>query len=202
MAVADSAPDGAPDRETDGGTDSTAELLRAAQDGDEQAWGRLVDRHSALLWSVCRSFRLGTAAAEDVIQTVWLRLLERGHAIREPGAVTAWLMTTARRECLAAVRAGRRTAGGEVMPELVDHRTPERTTLRTERDRLLWQASLRLPERDRQLLVLLARGLRYDEIAAALAMPPGSVGPTRIRALRKLRAELAQAEVHVLADVL
>jgi RNA polymerase sigma factor (sigma-70 family) len=182
--------------------DSSAELLRAARDGDEQSWAQLVDRHTRLMWSVCRSFRLGTAAAEDVIQTVWLRLLERGDTIREPGAVTAWLLTTARRECLAAVRRERRTAGEDFLPELVDDRTPEQETLRTERDRLLWQACLRLPERDRRLLVLFARGLRYDEVAAALALPPGSVGPTRIRALRKLRAELAHAELHVLADAL
>lgn len=182
--------------------DSSAELLRAAQGGDEQAWGRLVDRHTRLLWSVCRSFRLGTAAAEDVVQTVWLRLLERGHLIREPGAVTTWLVTTARRECLAVTRSGRRTAGADLLPELVDDRTPEQATLRAERDRLLWQACLRLPERDRQLLTLLAQGLRYGDVAAALALPPGSIGPTRIRALRKLRAELARAQVHVLADAL
>jgi RNA polymerase sigma factor (sigma-70 family) len=181
-------------------TVSSAELLHAARAGDDQAWGRLVDGHTALLWSVCRSFRLDRAAAEDVVQTVWLRLLERGDTIREPQAVTAWLLTTTRRECLAAVRAGRRTAGE--LPELADHRTPEEATLRTAADRLLWQACRRLPERDSQLLVLLARGLRYDEIAAVLDMPLGSVGPTRIRALRRLRAELAAAELYALADAL
>jgi RNA polymerase sigma factor (sigma-70 family) len=181
-------------------TVSSAELVHAARTGDEQAWGRLVDEHTALLWSVCRSFRLDRAVAEDVVQTVWLRLLERGHTIREPQAVTAWLLTTTRRECLVAVRAGRRT-GGE-LPELADHRTPEEATLRTAGDRLLWQACHRLPERDRQLLVLLARGLRYDQVAAVLDMPMGSVGPTRIRALRRLRGQLAAAELYDLADAL
>lgn len=161
-----------------------------------------MERHTALLWSVVRSFRLGTAAAEDVIQTVWLRLLERGDTICDPGAVTAWLVTTARRECLAATRHGRRNAGGDQLPEVVDRGTPEEVSLRLTRDRLLWRACLRLPARERQLLVLLARGVAYQEIAVAMDMPPGSVGPTRSRALQKLRAELVRSELHNLSDAL
>jgi RNA polymerase sigma factor (sigma-70 family) len=179
-----------------------AELLAAVRAGDELAWVQLVDRYTVFLWSVCRSFRLGRAAAEDIIQTVWLRLLERGHTIRDPGALTAWLITTARRECLRVVEAQRRTAGEDLLPELVDHRGPEDASLRAARDRVLWRACQQLSERDAQLLILLARGLSYDEIAAVLGLPLGSIGPTRIRAMRKLRAELARSEIHTLADAL
>jgi RNA polymerase sigma factor (sigma-70 family) len=181
---------------------SSAELLQAARAGDEQAWAQLMDRHTVLLWSIARSFRFGRAAAEDVVQTVWLRLLERGHTIREPGAVTAWLITTARRECLVVTRANRRTAGEDMMPEVVDGATPEEASLRLARDRLLWRACRRLPDRDALLLTLLARETPYHEVAAVLDIPPGSVGPTRTRALQKLRAELVRSEVYDLSDAL
>jgi RNA polymerase sigma factor (sigma-70 family) len=181
---------------------SSADLLEAARAGDEHAWSQLVGRHTALLWSVTRSFRLGRAAAEDVIQLVWLRLLERGHTIRDPAAVTAWLVTTARRECLAMIRQGHRTVGADQLPEVVDTRTPEEASLGLSRDRLLWRACQRLPAREARLLVLLARGAAYDEIAAALDMPQGSIGPTRSRALQKLRAELVRSEVYGLSDAL
>jgi RNA polymerase sigma factor (sigma-70 family) len=180
----------------------SGDLLYAARAGDEDAWAQLVGRHTVLLWSIARSFRLGRAAAEDVVQTVWLRLLERGHTIREPGSVTAWLATTARRECLAVTRANRRTAGEDMMPEIADGGTPEEASVRREGDRLLWRAHQRLPDRDALLLTLLARETPYHEIAAALNMPPGSVGPTRTRALQKLRAELARSQVYDLTDVL
>jgi DNA-directed RNA polymerase specialized sigma24 family protein len=90
-----------------------------------------------------------------------------------------------------------------MLPEVVDGGgTPEEASLRLARDRLLWRACRRLPDRDALLLVLLARGTPYHEIATILEMPPGSVGPTRVRALRKLRAELVHAEVYDLSDAL
>src|SRR4051812_21474690 len=51
-------------------------LLRRAAAGDATAWDTLVERYGPLVWSVARSHRLGAAAAADVYQTTWLRLLE------------------------------------------------------------------------------------------------------------------------------
>ena len=64
--------------------------------------------------------------------------------------------------------------------------------LDNERDALLWQAFNRLRARDRALLSMLAADppSNYDEIGAALGMPKGSIGPTRARALERLRREV------------
>ena len=60
------------------------------------------------------------------------------------------------------------------------------------RDAELWRAFERLRPSDQQLLRMLfdedAAG--YREISAALELPVGSIGPTRARALRRLRREL------------
>jgi DNA-directed RNA polymerase specialized sigma24 family protein len=63
--------------------------------------------------------------------------------------------------------------------------------LRSERDRALWDAFARLPERDQALLRLLTAdpAPSYEEISAALDMPIGSIGPTRARCLERLRRE-------------
>ncbi|HEV7653752.1 MAG TPA: sigma-70 family RNA polymerase sigma factor [Mycobacteriales bacterium] len=184
--------------------DQTApgDLLVAARAGDRRAWDELVSRHTGLLWSVTRSFRLSRTAAEDVVQTVWLRLLERGGTIRDPAAVTAWLATTTRRECLAVLRRSGDTLGEDAMPEPVDRRSPEDESLRMARDRTLWTAFARLPERDALLLRLLTDGLRYREVAAVLGVPLGSIGPTRARALDRLRAELGRVALRDLADAI
>jgi RNA polymerase sigma factor (sigma-70 family) len=155
-----------------------------------------------LLWSIARSFRLDQAAAEDVVQTVWLRLVEKGWTVRDPEAVTSWLATTARRECLERLRRRVDEVGYEALPEPVDDRRPEQLYLLAERDRVLWAALQRLPERDRQLLRVLAANPRYADVAAALDMPIGSIGPTRARALRRLRRELARVRVTSSADIL
>ncbi len=43
--------------------------------------------------------------------------------------------------------------------------------------------------------LVLQQGRSYEEIAALLGMPIGSIGPTRGRALERLRRELARSEV-------
>ena len=64
-----------------------------------------------------------------------------------------------------------------------------------ERDTELWASFSRLPTRDQALLRLLAvdPSPSYQEISAALGMPIGSIGPTRARALERLRRELSRA---------
>jgi DNA-directed RNA polymerase specialized sigma24 family protein len=63
------------------------------------------------------------------------------------------------------------------------------------RDDQLWACFSRLPERDQQLLRALAATDRpsYTAIAAALDMPVGSIGPTRMRALKRLHAILDES---------
>jgi DNA-directed RNA polymerase specialized sigma24 family protein len=57
----------------------------------------------------------------------------------------------------------------------------------------LWRAFSRLPSRCRELLrVLMASPPpSYAEVAAALGLPLGSIGPTRARCLARLREEMA-----------
>ncbi len=64
--------------------------------------------------------------------------------------------------------------------------------LTAERDRTLWRSFSRLSLRDRTLLRLLTsvKAPSYEEISTALDMPIGSIGPTRARALERLRREL------------
>jgi DNA-directed RNA polymerase specialized sigma24 family protein len=71
--------------------------------------------------------------------------------------------------------------------------------LRNERDAALTAAFARLPARDQMLLRMLALDPppSYEEIGAALSMPIGSIGPTRGRALERLRRELRASGVRV-----
>ena len=55
----------------------------------------------------------------------------------------------------------------------------------------------RLPGRQRELLAEMLRRpcSSYEEIAGSLEMPVGSIGPTRDRALARLRGDTALASV-------
>lgn len=172
-----------------------ARLVHGARDGDRASWDHLVARHSPTLWAVARGFRLDAAAAADVVQTSWLRLVEHLGSVREPERVGSWLTTTARRECLAVLRQTGRTlpTDGAELDTVDPVAEPlDAGLLRTERDAQLWAAFATMPDRCRRLLRVLAADPppSYEQVAAAFDMPVGSIGPTRGRCLRRLRTAL------------
>jgi RNA polymerase sigma factor (sigma-70 family) len=171
------------------------DLVQAAAAGDRQAWDHVVDRFSGLLWSVAAGYRLSHADAADVLQTTWLKLLENLGNLRDPERVGAWLATTARRECQRALRRVDRVMPvgdeRELEPEGAGPPPPETLVLESERDRALWDAFAQLSERCQRLLrIVVVISPPYEEAAAALEMPVGSIGPTRARCLARLRRNL------------
>jgi RNA polymerase sigma factor (sigma-70 family) len=168
-------------------------LVRSAGRGDQRAWESLVERYSGLVWAVARAYRLSAGDAADVGQTTWLQLVENLGRLRDPSRVGPWLATTTRRECLRLKREGERDHQCAELPESRPADGPEIDAglLVTERDNALWQAFSRLPVQYQGVLRLLTVDPppSYQEIAAALDMPIGSIGPTRARALARLRSE-------------
>ena len=59
------------------------DLVTRARNGDRQAWNALVERYAPLIWSICRRHRLGDADAEDVGQSVWLKLVDQLGTLRD-----------------------------------------------------------------------------------------------------------------------
>jgi RNA polymerase sigma factor (sigma-70 family) len=167
------------------------ELVRAAARGDQTAWNEIVDRFQGLVWATARAHRLSDADAADVAQTTWLRLVEHLDRIRDPERLGAWLATTARHESLRHIRLHGRelpTEDADVFEAPSDD-APELALLTHERDTALWRAFAKLGEGCQALLRLLVSQDEpsYEEIGAALDMPIGAIGPTRMRCLEKLR---------------
>lgn len=170
--------------------ESTGDLVRRAGQGDADAWRALVGRYSRLLCAIARSYGLSGADADDVMQTTWLKLVERLTLLRDPGRAGAWLAVTARRESMAALRRqGRERPMLGPGPSVTG---PHHTVFGRDRVALVARALEAIPPRCRDLLELLvgSQRLSYAEISAALEIPVGSVGPTRARCLTRLRREL------------
>jgi len=175
------------------------DLVIRAKNGDRQAWEALVGRYAPLIWSICRRYRLGNADAEDVNQSVWLMLVDRLDALREPAALPGWLATTTQRECGRVLRAARRTEpGGQVLEDSIPDEqvtVAEEELLKAERQAALREAFTCLPPGCQQLLAMLIQDppAPYAQISAKLGIPVGSIGPTRRRCLDKLRSHPAIA---------
>jgi RNA polymerase sigma factor (sigma-70 family) len=187
------------------GISEVSRLVRSSASGSEAAWNELVRRYSPLVLAVTRSYQLTAADAQDVSQTVWLRLVEHMASLREPEALPGWLVTTTARECCRQIRQGRRvlpmdpcTAGSLRHGTAAD---PDAGLERAELHQALRDGLLELPARDQQLLRLRAADppRSYHEISQLIGMPIGSIGPTlrrsldRLRQTRAMRAYLAAA---------
>jgi RNA polymerase sigma factor (sigma-70 family) len=182
-------------------------LVPRARSHDDEAWTALVEHFDPLVRAVARGYRLGDNDVGDVAQNVWLLLVEHVGSIREPKALPAWLITTARRESLRLIRQQRRATP---VDPFVDGPEPESATdddvdahlLRREEARVLQQGLDELPPVQRDLLLLLSSDLTpsYREVSAVLMMPIGSIGPTRARGLARLRDVRAVREYLFPAD--
>ncbi len=172
---------------------SDAELIdqiRSSGPGREAAWAAMLDRYTPKLFGVARSFDIDAATAEDLVQTTWLRFLERSHQLREAGAVGPWLCMIVRNEARRLVTRRRVVPvadGWDRRPS--DSRAPTDRLVADEQAVALRSAFTKLGDDCRQLLQLMIvePPLSYDEIATTLDRPRGSLGPTRRRCLERLR---------------
>ncbi|HEY7812999.1 MAG TPA: sigma-70 family RNA polymerase sigma factor [Nakamurella sp.] len=169
-------------------------LVTEARQGRQDAWDCIVRRFAPLVVAVTRQCGLPTHDAQDVMQTVWLRLVEHLEELREPRALPGWIKVTTRHESLRQASRPHRVGPVDalVIGELLVEQSgpqPDFDLLAAERHTLLLEAFAELPENQRRLLELLTVDppLSYTEISARLGIPIGSIGPTRRRALDRLR---------------
>jgi RNA polymerase sigma factor (sigma-70 family) len=174
-----------------------AALVRAAAAGDDDAWRKLVTRFTPGLRAAVRGFRLPPADVDDVVQDTWLAAFRYLGRIQKPEAIGAWLLVTARRESLRTLQRGTRELVTADIPttESSELESPEYVVLETERRETLQAVVANLPDSQRLLLGALLRtsDQSYNALALELNMPIGSIGPTRARALQRLRRELHPA---------
>ncbi len=166
------------------------------------AWRALVDRFKGMVWSIARTHGLSAADAADVSQTVWLRLVDNLERLRDPERVGTWLAVTARHECIRVSQFRQRsvlTAEPEVL-EAVDPPVdgdPASALARQDRDGALREVVATMPERSQALIRMLMADppVSYGDVAAGLGIPIGSIGPTRQRCFRVLRAKCVSAGI-------
>jgi len=171
-----------------------SELLRRSAGGDPEAFACLVRRHHQPLLNFFA--RLGAyTAAEDLAQETLVRLFKYRRRYRPSAKFTTFLYTVARHVWIDALRKTRRTEtlAGRLREE---PRASHDGGMDRARWRLDAQAALeRLPEKLRGVVVLaVCQGLSYEEVAAILKIPVGTVKSRMFLAVRQLRDWLDERE--------
>jgi RNA polymerase sigma factor (sigma-70 family) len=163
---------------------------------DERAWELLVRRYEPYLLRLAASYHLGEETY-DAVQNTFLSLLLHGSEIRQPESVKYWLAAVLRRECLKVIARRRREQPCDTVDDHLPpaaHSEVDAGLLRQEDVAYVRNALAALPVRQQQVLLMLSgddnEGYRW--LGERLSIPVGSIGPTRQRALARLRHELTQ----------
>jgi RNA polymerase sigma-70 factor (ECF subfamily) len=167
-------------------------LLTLIQQRDTQAMVVFFDRHSKLVYSVALRVLSDPAAAEDVLQEVFLQLWQ-GRFYFDPDkfgkdSLVPWLATISRNRAIDVVR-GKRCHDPI---ETVALASLEDTSAICERNLMLAKANLFIqqlkPEQITLLHLAFDQELTHSEVAAKTGMPLGTVKTRIRRALQSLRA--------------
>jgi RNA polymerase sigma factor (sigma-70 family) len=180
-------------------TVTDSRVVERAAAGDQRAWERLVQQHSGRLRAIAGSFRLNPSDAEDAMQATWTSLVTKMDTLRSHERAGAWLATTMRRNCLRILQGQRQETPVDSLPAYVvdDAAAVEQPLLTAELAELLWRTVSRLPKRQAHLVRALFTDEErsYHEIASALSMPVGAIGPVRQRALHRLAMLLDEIDI-------
>lgn len=168
------------------------DLIRACRKGKVEAWQSLVDKYERIVYSIPRRYGLSSEDAADVTQLTFTILVESIDKLPEDSKLGGWLTTVARRHTWRLLERNRRQGVdkyavlGEDTPLLADGDALESWELAEWLD----QGLSRISEACRRLLFALyldPTQPSYAEVASRLDMAIGSVGPTRLRCLQRLR---------------
>lgn len=169
--------------------DDPIDLFLRARDGDEPAWGALVEHYAALVHTVARRSGLSGDDADEVFQSTWIALYKHGAHIRVPASLPGWIARTAAREAWRVAKRRNETKDPETGAERLFDEVPVDVAERLERAQLVRDALGKLDARCQKLLSALfleAEEPSYAALAQRLGVPIGSLGPTRQRCLARL----------------
>ena len=173
-------------------TPDDGELVQRAKRGDDRAFGLLVQKYGRAAYAVAYSVTGRHEEAEDAAQESFLVALQRLEECRSPERFAGWLMTIVRNRSRNLVR---RESLRETDPVPLSASTrvptPDRDAERSELQAVLRDALDKLPEVQREIVLLHdLEGWKHREIADRLGIPSGTVRSHLHFARRALRDTL------------
>lgn len=183
-----------------GASSSDADLVRAAWQGDKQAFVEIVARHQAMVCGIALGIVANIAASEDVAQEAFLLAWRKIHELREPERLRAWLRQIARHVALGYQRRQRGHDVLEEAPDLPDlSPAPDEQAASEEEAALVRDALTQLPEIYREPLILYYRENQSAKaVAQALDISEDAVRQRLARGREMLRDQVSDVIESVL----
>ena len=166
-------------------------MVRRSRDGDESAFGALVERHHAVVYRMAFSMLSDADLAQDVAQDAFLRAYRALGDFRGDAAFRTWLLTITANEARGALRRrGRRkeTALENAGPVPHEGRDPEEEAVMNTEARRARAMMEKLPEKQRLSVSLrVEEGLSFREIGSVIGSSEGAARVNYFHGIRRLR---------------
>lgn len=177
-------------------------IIAQAQNGDQDAFGALVDRYQKFVWNVALRMIGDSDEAEDIAQDVFVTVWKKLPQFAGASAFSSWLYRITINRTLNGVKkeAVRRKNAGQLAQELAGGGSEffsdpaylsEKAECRTRLSELLEQLA---PDRRMAVILREIEGLNYVEIAEATGAPVGTVRSRIARGRKDLEYLMGERE--------
>jgi RNA polymerase sigma factor (sigma-70 family) len=162
---------------------SDEQLIQWVADGDVSCLGTLFERHHRGVYQYCLQLTRSPAVSEDLVQDVFLKLLQKAASYRGEGSCKAWIFNIARNVTFTDDETD------ENAEQLVDHRSTEQVAAGQQNLRLVARALAEIPATAREV-IWLGRFVfeDYDDLARALGCTASAARVRMHRAMQQLNA--------------
>jgi RNA polymerase sigma-70 factor (ECF subfamily) len=165
-------------------------LIRLSQDGDLQAMGALYEHFKTSLFSLALRYTYNYAAAEDVIQDVFVKVFTNLHTLDEDKAFVGWLYRIAVNTCLSYLRSHKKLRQKTIPLEDVQGVLADSAATATQRaeNKILEQSIQKLPPKLKSVFLLHdVQGFKHQEIAHILGCSVGTSKSQLFKARKRIR---------------
>lgn len=166
------------------------ELIRLSRDGDLQAMGSLYEHFKASLFSLALRYTCNFAAAEDVIQDVFVKVFTNLHTLDEDKAFVGWLYRITVNTCLSYLRSHKKLRQKTIPLDDVEGMVADSEPSATQKaeNKILEQTIQKLPPRLKSVFLLHdVQGFKHQEIAHILGCSVGTSKSQLFKARKKMR---------------
>jgi len=181
-----------------------ADLLKNFQAGDSASLGLIIEKYKTPLFAYIVSLVKDGAAAEDIFQEVFLKIVKTPDCYKDTGSFKSWLFTVSRNKCMDYFRAAAGEKNVSLDAQEDDEASLHDTVKSEEKEPLdllineddgeaILNALKKLPAEQREVITL-RQTMSFKEIAEQLDCPIGTVLARASRGYKKMQVLLGTRE--------
>jgi RNA polymerase sigma-70 factor (ECF subfamily) len=165
-------------------------LIRKCHEGDHQAMETIYEHFKAPLFSIALRYTYNFAAAEDVIQDVFVKVFTNIHTLDEDKAFVGWIYRIAVNTCLSYLRSHKKLKQKTISLENVQAfvADSEPSAEQKTENKILERAIQKLPPRLKSVFLLHdVQGFKHQEIGDILGCSVGTSKSQLFKARKRLQ---------------